>query len=134
MCGITGFINHRDKIKDVENELVHRGPDDKGIYSDERINLIHTRLSVLDLTHAGHQPMFYSEECGASSQKHNPKQELYITERFTISRRLDPFYKAKAIHLHLKAIQSLYWHLIWNGAQNVQKGSTVCGLFVFMIK
>jgi asparagine synthase (glutamine-hydrolysing) len=73
MCGITGFINHRDKIKDVENELVHRGPDDKGIYSDERINLIHTRLSVLDLTHAGHQPMFYSEECGASSQKHRPE-------------------------------------------------------------
>jgi asparagine synthase (glutamine-hydrolysing) len=73
MCGITGFINHRDKIKEVENLLVHRGPNDKGMYSDDRINLIHTRLSVLDLSYAGHQPMFYSENSGATSDKHRPE-------------------------------------------------------------
>jgi asparagine synthase (glutamine-hydrolysing) len=72
MCGITGFINHADKINDLEHLLAHRGPDDNGIFSDNHINFIHTRLSVIDLTDAGHQPMFYSPDKGASSEKHHP--------------------------------------------------------------
>ena len=72
MCGITGFINHRDKVEELEHLLVHRGPDGKGIFSDHHINFIHSRLSIIDLTVAGHQPMFYSPEKGASSEKHHP--------------------------------------------------------------
>ncbi|MCF6168477.1 asparagine synthase (glutamine-hydrolyzing) [Lutibacter sp.] len=64
MCGITGFIS-KEKI-DIEktltnmvSQLYHRGPDDKGIWIDREnsIGLGHTRLSILDLTQAGHQPM-----------------------------------------------------------------------------
>lgn len=64
MCGIAGILSTRnsnlnilsDRIKKI---LKHRGPDDDGIYisSDQSISLIHTRLSILDTTTSGHQPM-----------------------------------------------------------------------------
>ena len=38
----------------------HRGPDDQGIYVDDEITLGHSRLSIQDLTDAGHQPMHSS--------------------------------------------------------------------------
>ena len=67
MCGILGVfnINH---INDFElrlnagmHKLKHRGPDDNGIYQDSlangQITLGQTRLSIIDLTQGGHQPM-----------------------------------------------------------------------------
>lgn len=67
MCGITGFYNpsgfhsHEAEATLVEmrNRLVHRGPDDAGTWldSDAGIALGHRRLSILDLSAAGHQPM-----------------------------------------------------------------------------
>ncbi len=67
MCGIAGFfcmnrenfannLKNLDRIKDV---LKHRGPDDNGIwqYQNDLIAFAHTRLSIQDLTSAGHQPM-----------------------------------------------------------------------------
>ncbi len=43
----------------MATRLRHRGPDDSGIWisADARVGLAHTRLSIIDLTHAGHQPM-----------------------------------------------------------------------------
>ncbi|MFN6182406.1 MAG: asparagine synthase (glutamine-hydrolyzing) [Dolichospermum sp.] len=66
MCGIAGFIklNTDDgsleaKIEKMQTSLKHRGPDDAGIYisTDKQAALAHTRLSILDLSAAGHQPM-----------------------------------------------------------------------------
>lgn len=64
MCGIAGFIaNERIDFEDVllgmANKLHHRGPDSKGIWYDEKIGvgLAHARLSILDLTETGNQPM-----------------------------------------------------------------------------
>lgn len=59
MCGISGF-NWTDNnlINKMNNLLEHRGPDDQGTYLDENISLGHTRLSIIDLTKKGHQPMF----------------------------------------------------------------------------
>ena len=72
MCGITGFISNNCSIKNnmqsiIENmtaTLNHRGPDDTGIWYDleSKIALGHKRLSILDLSHAGHQPMISSNE------------------------------------------------------------------------
>ena len=68
MCGIAGFIlNQPDKNKEelnsiinkMNNTIVHRGPDDAGIWCDENagVSLGHRRLSIIDLSSAGHQPM-----------------------------------------------------------------------------
>lgn len=65
MCGITGFWNikyadcdSQTILKKMANTISHRGPDDEGYYFDEKgIALAHKRLSIIDLSIAGHQPM-----------------------------------------------------------------------------
>jgi len=66
MCGIAGFIaNSQNKLelKSIAKKMVdmigHRGPDDTGIWVDEasQVAFGHKRLSILDLSMAGHQPM-----------------------------------------------------------------------------
>jgi asparagine synthase (glutamine-hydrolysing) len=69
MCGIAGFIAdpaHRtsfDQLKSVadamDTSLAHRGPDDHGVWIDVEagVALVHRRLSIVDLSPAGHQPM-----------------------------------------------------------------------------
>lgn len=68
MCGIAGFIDFTKKsdknlLVKMTDTLYHRGPDDKGysFYSFEKCNigLGHRRLSILDLTFNGHQPMSF---------------------------------------------------------------------------
>ncbi|MDD5136889.1 MAG: asparagine synthase (glutamine-hydrolyzing) [Candidatus Omnitrophica bacterium] len=67
MCGICGIISSRaglateEKVKAMAGSLVHRGPDDSGIYHDKaslpEAILGHRRLSIIDLSPRGHQPM-----------------------------------------------------------------------------
>ncbi|MFC1678612.1 asparagine synthase (glutamine-hydrolyzing) [Elusimicrobiota bacterium] len=63
MCGIAGILDfrgrpiRRDILDRMSHELIHRGPDDAGVYQDGSIALVHRRLSILDLSFAGHQPM-----------------------------------------------------------------------------
>ena len=65
MCGIVGFKCNRDfrflreALPGAAFRLSHRGPDDSGVFFDEQagIGLAHQRLSILDLSKAGHQPM-----------------------------------------------------------------------------
>ena len=63
MCGICGELRLDGKPPDREvvlrmmHVLAPRGPDDAGAYHDERITLGHRRLSVIDLSPSGHQPM-----------------------------------------------------------------------------
>src|SRR5262249_29639770 len=47
---------------EMGNALRHRGPDDSGSFFDAStgVGLVHRRLSILDLTSAGHQPMFFA--------------------------------------------------------------------------
>ena len=67
MCGILGLI-HKDaqaRWPDLSATtlatLAHRGPDSTGVLSDAHIQFGHTRLSIIDLTSAGHQPMTYAQ-------------------------------------------------------------------------
>lgn len=71
MCGIAGFIKigvERDislsLLEKMLKPIQHRGPDDGGVWVDERhgVALGHRRLSILDLSTAGHQPM--ASTCG----------------------------------------------------------------------
>jgi asparagine synthase (glutamine-hydrolysing) len=67
MCGIAGFFDPRGLDSEVAlvtlermvNRLHHRGPDDSGLWVDERLGVAlgHRRLSILDLSRGGHQPM-----------------------------------------------------------------------------
>jgi asparagine synthase (glutamine-hydrolysing) len=63
MCGFSGFVgtslNSCDLLRKMGDTLMHRGPDDFGSWHDEpsKIGLSHRRLSIIDLSPSGHQPM-----------------------------------------------------------------------------
>jgi asparagine synthase (glutamine-hydrolysing) len=60
MCGILGTVPYtpNEIFKPALDTLYHRGPDSFGIESiDQEVSLGHRRLSILDLTESGHQPM-----------------------------------------------------------------------------
>lgn len=67
MCGLTGFWQWRGASREtlhghaesMSRRLTHRGPDDSGLWCDESAGIVlaQRRLSILDLSEAGHQPM-----------------------------------------------------------------------------
>ena len=58
MCGIAGAINKNIDVSVAFNSLKHRGPNDKGSVIIDNITLVHTRLSIQDISN-GKQPMSY---------------------------------------------------------------------------
>lgn len=61
MCGISGFnFRNESLIIEMNERLSHRGPDGSSFHAEDRLSLGHARLSVIDLSNAGQQPMFYS--------------------------------------------------------------------------
>src|SRR3989344_73086 len=60
MCGITGFFGLEDKplLMKMTDKIEHRGPDDFGYFTDRNICLGHRRLSIIDLSRRGKQPIF----------------------------------------------------------------------------
>lgn len=72
MCGVAGlFVPGASSLKDTSirvvaasmaDAIVHRGPDDAGVWCGSGVALAHRRLSIVDLSPAGHQPM--SSDCG----------------------------------------------------------------------
>src|SRR5215831_13688155 len=71
MCGISGFLLRyatmpRDmaeaRLQAMIARLRHRGPDDEGVWTDCQTGLAHARLSIIDPTPAGHQPMASADE------------------------------------------------------------------------
>ena len=69
MCGIVGQANRHapvdpEALARARDRIAHRGPDDAGLWlsADARIGLGHRRLSIIDLSAAGHQPM--ASPCG----------------------------------------------------------------------
>ena len=64
MCGIAGYINKSNKfrpdrnlVKKMTDQLIHRGPDAEGQWTDEHVALGHRRLSIIDLDAKSNQPM-----------------------------------------------------------------------------
>jgi len=65
MCGIAGYYKYKNRNPLEDNEILgkmidsikHRGPDDKGSYSDDYVELGFRRLSIIDIQ-GGHQPIF----------------------------------------------------------------------------
>ena len=68
MCGFAGVLSDKSlsqpkkeaaTVKTMNNMLIHRGPNDAGYFQDEYITMGFRRLSIIDLTANGHQPMPY---------------------------------------------------------------------------
>ncbi len=67
MCGIAGKISFTSKpvrsqeLSKMAQAITHRGPDDEGFYisPDQKVGLAHRRLSIIDLSNRGHQPLRY---------------------------------------------------------------------------
>ena len=82
MCGIAGiyqFNNEPVKPKDIKKMcqlMIHRGPDDEGILTQNNVGLGHRRLSIIDLSSAGHQPM--TNEIGNIWLVHNGEIYNYL--------------------------------------------------------
>lgn len=58
MCGINGFTFSNPKLLRKMHETTHhRGPDDEGFFESDEISFAHNRLSIIDLSEAGRQPM-----------------------------------------------------------------------------
>ena len=63
MCGISGYINtnkqpvSKDILKKMADAIKHRGPDGEGFWMNDNVGIAHRRLSVIDLSDAGNQPM-----------------------------------------------------------------------------
>ena len=63
MCGITGLINKDGStisssvVEKMTDALEHRGPDAGGVWLSENVGIGHRRLSVIDLSDSGNQPM-----------------------------------------------------------------------------
>ncbi|MES2701915.1 MAG: asparagine synthase (glutamine-hydrolyzing) [Bacteroidota bacterium] len=64
MCGIAGVYGSfepaakQKALSSLSKCLVHRGPDGKGLYEDEQVALVHARLSIIDLSEQGNQPLY----------------------------------------------------------------------------
>ncbi|HET6243366.1 MAG: asparagine synthase (glutamine-hydrolyzing) [Bacteroidetes bacterium] len=68
MCGINGIYSHNGAtecfpiLNKMNDTLSHRGPDDNGVFTEGPVALGHCRLSIIDLSSAGHQPMSYANK------------------------------------------------------------------------
>jgi asparagine synthase (glutamine-hydrolysing) len=68
MCGICGIIHFNQQpvqeknLQTMMTRMKHRGPDDEGIFIENNVGLGFVRLSIIDLTSAGHQPMFSDDQ------------------------------------------------------------------------
>lgn len=92
MCGIAGFWSFDKYVDNLEstiwnmaNALRSRGPDDSGVWTDDQFHfaLGHRRLSVLELSPAGHQPMFSA--CGRYVMVFNGEIYNHLELRHQIS-------------------------------------------------
>jgi len=101
MCGLTGKIYLNDSTvaeQDVlimNEEIIHRGPDDGGIYisPDQKVGLGHRRLSIIDLSPLGHQPMSYLDRYqivfNGEIYNYQEKRDLLLAAGYTFKSKSD---------------------------------------------
>lgn len=85
MCGIAGVVKFnsqavkKEMVQMMLQQIKHRGPDDEGVFIDGNVGLGHVRLSILDLSCAGHQPM--TDETGRYTIVQNGEAYNYVELR-----------------------------------------------------
>ena len=127
MCGILGRIHQQaqtacaDLPADSLATLAHRGPDGAGVLSNAHIQFGHTRLSIIDLTSAGHQPMTYAQ--GRFTVTYNGEIYNYLELRDSLEALGETFVSHSDTEVLLAAYK------VW-GASCVQR---FIGPFAFVI-
>ncbi len=137
MCGIGGMYTqtpelvrqHVSMFREMKRLLQHRGPDDEGleIFPDKGLGLVHTRLSVIDLSPAGRQPMWDEERSVAvvfNGEIYNfleLRQEL-TAQRYRFRSRTDTEvlvlgYKAWGIEGLLRKIHGMFAFALWDSSR-----------------
>jgi asparagine synthase (glutamine-hydrolysing) len=136
MCGICGIWAYGstnlpavEVVAAMRDTMAHRGPDDTGLYvsPDRRIALGHRRLSIVDLSRAGHQPM--SNEDGSIWIVYNGEIYNHVEIRQRLEARHT--YKSRSdtetlIHLYeelgegmLKELNGMFAFAIWDSRRNI---------------
>lgn len=87
MCGIAGIIGEGAEhqlatLQRMSERIAHRGPNDSGVWTSANVALAHRRLSIIDLSRDGHQPMVSS--CGRYSIVFNGEIYNYREIRFEL--------------------------------------------------
>ncbi|MFZ8857668.1 MAG: asparagine synthase (glutamine-hydrolyzing) [Candidatus Caldarchaeales archaeon] len=138
MCGIAGIytqtseliLRYQSVFSEIKRLLKHRGPDDEGveILPDKGLGLVHTRLSVIDLSPAGRQPMWDEERTVAilfNGEIYNfieLRREL-IEYGYQFRSRSDTEvlvlgYKAWGIEGLLRKINGMFAFALWDNVRN----------------
>ena len=109
MCGICGFVGNGNKsiLITMREKMRHRGPDDAGIYLnlDDQIGLGHRRLSIIDLSERGRQPMESSS--GENVITYNGEVYNYLDIKKELEKNGIYFRSNTDTEVVLEAIQ--YW-------------------------
>lgn len=128
MCGISGLIGKREGaesvVKRVTEAQVHRGPDAEGIWAGEDIALGHRRLSIIDLSQAGRQPM--SNEDGTIWMVFNGEIYNFLDLRGKLQRKGHKFRSRTdcevVLHLYeevgercVERLRGMFAFAIWDG-------------------
>lgn len=114
MCGIAGKWQSQrsvtnDELLAMQRVLHHRGPDDRGLYYDSlhNVGLIHTRLSIIDLSPLGHQPM--ANDSKTIWLTYNGEVYNFIELRRELERKGRSFRSQSDTEVILQAYEE--WHL-----------------------
>ncbi len=112
MCGIAGFTRKKDlggpeRIRSAANSLIHRGPDQQGVFESDQIALAAARLKILDL-HAGDQPI--ASQDGGSVIVFNGEIYNHLEVRAELEQRGHRF------HSHSDTETVLHAFLEWDTA------------------
>ncbi len=107
MCGIVGILNFNGEpisislLKKMTNVLSHRGPDAEGYWTNSYIGLGHRRLSIIDISSLGNQPM--QTEDGRYIIIYNGEIYNYINLRVELESRGYTFYSKTDTEVVLKS-------------------------------
>lgn len=108
MCGIAGVLNTNGEpvtpvmLKRMTDAIAHRGPDGEGHYIDGCLGLGHRRLSIIDLSSAGHQPM--ASEDGRYVMTYNGEVYNFRELRVELVAKGHQFYSKTDSEVVLKSI------------------------------
>jgi asparagine synthase (glutamine-hydrolysing) len=131
MCGIVGFFDGdaasegsalAARAQRMAETLTHRGPDDQGVWTDPRVGLAlgHRRLSIVDLSPEGHQPMVSADERWVIT--YNGEIYNYLELRDELAARRYPFRGHSDTEVMLAAFQE------WGVERAVERFN---GMFAF---